>query len=828
MGSYNHKEIENKWSSKWYGVNLYKAEDFSPKPKKYILAEFPYPSGKALHAGHLMRFTLPDIYSRFLRSKGFNVMFPMGWDAFGLPAENYAVQTGINPAVTTKEIINEYRKSIYRVGYSIDTEREINTTDPKYYKWTQWIFLKFYKAGLAEYKEMPVWWCPELKTVLAEEEVLTDKEGYKISERGGCSVEKRMLKQWVLKIPRYAERLISGLDNIDFPESIKNAQKNWIGKSKGAKITYEIETPGIDKNKHVTVFTTRPDTNFGATFIVLAPEHELVSKITTLENKEAVFSYVEKTKNKSDLERISDNKDKTGVFTGSYALNRLNNSKIPIFISDYVLGNVGTGAVVGVPGSDVRDFLFAKKYNLPVIRVVVGNNKDTSEIINENQVEEGDGVMINSDFLNGLSVNDAINKIISYLEEKGWGERFTTYKLRDWVFSRQRYWGEPIPMIHTNNNTVEMVCDPDNSEEVNKYLPLILPEINDFNPTEDGLSPLENNVEWANTKDKKGNTAKRETNTMPNWAGSSWYYIRYCDPKNDNSIADLDKLKYWLPVDKYFGGAEHTTLHLLYSRFWHQFLYDQKCVPTPEPYSWRINGGLLLGPDGKKMSKSRGNTVEPIQIIDEYGADALRMAICFLGPYEDTYPWNLNCVKATAKLLSTIFNMKDKVSDKKQDDEINKAFHQMLKKITSMLEDLKMNTAISEIMIFVNKLKDKDYINIDLWKSFLIVLAPFAPFISEELWYLISKHSENEWLPNMSVHKQSWPVYDNNISKEDKLIIPIQINGKIREELLVSADISEDDLKKLVYINPKVKNYTSDKPIKKFIYIPGKIISIVI
>jgi len=383
-------------------------------------------------------------------------------------------------------------------------------------------------------------------------------------------------------------------------------------------------------------------------------------------------------------------------------------------------------------------------------------------------------------------------------------------------------------MIHTNNNTVEMVCDPDNSEEVNKYLPLILPEINDFNPTEDGLSPLENNVEWANTKDKKGNTAKRETNTMPNWAGSSWYYIRYCDPKNDNSIADLDKLKYWLPVDKYFGGAEHTTLHLLYSRFWHQFLYDQKCVPTPEPYSWRINGGLLLGPDGKKMSKSRGNTVEPIQIIDEYGADALRMAICFLGPYEDTYPWNLNCVKATAKLLSTIFNMKDKVSDKKQDDEINKAFHQMLKKITSMLEDLKMNTAISEIMIFVNKIKDRDYINIDLWKSFLIVLAPFAPFISEELWYLISKHSENEWLPNMSVHKQSWPVYDNNISKEDKLIIPIQINGKIREELLVSADISEDDLKKLVYINPKVKNYTSDKPIKKFIYIPGKIISIVI
>jgi leucyl-tRNA synthetase len=822
MSGYNHNEIENKWKNRWYEANLYKAEDFSSKPKKYILAEFPYPSGKTLHAGHVMRFTLPDVYSRYLRMRGFNVMFPMGWDAFGLPAENYAVKTGINPAITTREIIRDYRKSIYMMGYGVDIDREINTTDPKYYKWTQWIFLKFYKAGLAEYKEMPIWWCEKLRTVLSDEEVLTDKNGDKISERGEHPVERKMLKQWVLKIPKYAEKLIQGLDEVNFPDAIKNAQINWIGKSEGIIIHYQVE----NSNDIVTVFTTRPDTNFGATFIVLAPEHPLALKITTKENLDNVKKYIGKTSKKSELERLAEVKDKTGVFTGSYAINNLNGEKLPIYLADYALINVGTGAVVGVPGHDKKDFLFAKKFGLPIKRVVVGKDSDKSEIKSLEQVQEDEGMMINSGLLDGLEIHKAINKICDFLVEKGFGERYTTYKIRDWVFSRQRYWGEPIPVIHKEDSSIEPICDPDNPKEVKENLPLVLPEVSDFNPTPDGLSPLEKDKNWVLTKDKNGKPAKRETNTMPNWAGSCWYYIRYCDPKNDNEFADFDKLKYWLPVDKYFGGAEHTTMHLLYSRFWHKFLFDLKLVPTPEPYSGRLNGGLLLGPDGKKMSKSRGNVVEPIEIVEKFGADALRMSICFLGPYEDTYPWNDNGMKATSKLLSTIYGLRTKVTKNFTSGvKTLRAYNKLVKRLSSMYENLKMNTAVSEIMIFVNTIKNDEKISLDVWKGFIKVLAPIAPFIAEELWQEVNENSK--WTVEKSVHIQDWPKYDVSLASENVITLPIQINGKVRSEVEVESDSKEEEIRVKVLSDTKVIKNLNGKKIRRFIYVPKKIISIV-
>ncbi len=813
MGAYNHKEIENKWKDVWYKNNLYKAIDFSPKPKKYILAEFPYPSGKSLHVGHIMRYTLPDVYSRYLRMKGYNVMFPMGFDAFGLPSEIYAIKTGENPAKYTKRLIGDYKESLSKMGYGIDVEREFSTTDPKYYKWTQWIFLKLFKAGLAEYKETPIWWCEQLKTVLADEEVLTDKNGNKISERGEFTVERKMFKQWVLKIPQYAEKLIDGLKTVDFPEAIKTAQINWIGKSEGMNITFPI----ADFSESLTVFTTRPETIFGATFVVMAPEHKLVSKITSRECLKKINDYVAKAKNKSELERISQDKDKTGVFTGAYAFNEKTKTNIPIYIADYVLSGVGTGAIMGVPGHDKRDFEFAKKYDLPIVRVVIGEDGDSSEITKIEQVWEGEGQMYNSHFLDDLDTKAAAQKIMDYLEENGIGKRNTTYRIRDWVFSRQRYWGEPIPMLHKENGEIEPLCDPDKAEEVSQYLPLELPDVPDYNPTSDGSSPLDRNKEWVNTKDKNGNPVKRETNTMPNWAGSSWYYIRYCDPRNDKQFADPKLMKYWLPVDKYFGGAEHTTLHLLYSRFWHKFLYDQKLVPTPEPYAWRINGGILLGSDGKKMSKSKGNVVEPLEVIEKYGADALRMSICFLGPYEDTFPWNENSLKATSKLLNTIYSLKDRVLPKAQvSDSLNKSYNKLIKNMTYMYEALKMNTAVSEIMIFVNELKKEQQINENVWEGFIKVLAPLAPFIAEELW----KGKE-------SIHLQTWPTYNEKLLQNQNIAIPVQINGKVRGEINVSPESGESQIKEITLANEKIKNNLSGKEIIKFIYVPKKIISIV-
>lgn len=821
---YDHKGIETKWSTKWLQNNLYRAEDLAEKPKKYILAEFPYPSGKALHAGHMMRYTVPDVYARYLRMKGYNVLFPMGWDAFGLPAENYAVKTGVHPAETTQKAINNYKGSIQKMGYGIDWEREINTTDPKYYKWTQWLFLKFFEEGLAELREMPIWWCEKLRTVLSDEEVLTDKEGNKISERGEHPVERRMLKQWVLKITEYADKLIEGLEEVDFPESIKQAQINWIGKKEGAEIKFNIKNENTLETS-VRVFTTRPDTLYGVTFLVLAPEHELSETLAeNAENSEEIKKYLNEVTNKSDLERKTQ-KEKTGVFVkGFSAVHPFSEVKrdIPVLIADYVLTDYGTGAVMGVPAHDQRDLDFAIKYDLDIVPVIQAEEFE----LNETEAYEGEGLLINSAEFDGLDSLTARDRIIDKLENLDTGKRKTTYKLRDWLFSRQRYWGEPIPLIHTEDGEIEPICKTSDQACVNNKLPLKLPEVPDYTPSADGASPLEKNSEWVNTKDKKGRPAKRETNTMPNWAGSCWYYIRYLDPKNNEKFADKEKMKYWLPVDKYFGGAEHTTMHLLYSRFWHKFFYDQDLVPTSEPYKWRMNGGLLLGPDGTKMSKSKGNVISPMDIVEDYGADSLRAYICFLGPYTDTYPWNDNGIKATYRLAQTINKLKSRVTKEAEPEEsLCRKYHRLIKNVTEMFEDLKMNTSVSEIMIFVNELKEEKKIDVTMWKGFLKVIAPIMPFLAEELWQEVNDYKE--WSKEKSIHLQSWPEYKEELARKETFQIGIQINGKIRDDIEVERDEEEESIEKRVLKKEKVKKYVKDKEIKKFIYVPNKIVSIV-
>lgn len=815
MDVYNHSDVERKWKEKWSDVNLYKAVDFSEKKKKYILVEFPYPSGNALHAGHMMRYTVPDIYARYLRMSGYNVMFPMGWDAFGLPAENFAIKTGIHPAIKTEELITNYRDSFKSMGYGIDWDREIATTDPKYFKWTQWIFLKFYEAGLAEYREMPIWWCNELKTVLADEEVITDKEGNKISERGEFPVEKKLLKQWILKIPEYAEKLLEGLNEIDFPHAIKEAQRNWIGKSVGALVSFEV------LGNNIEVFTTRPDTLFGVTYLAIAPEHPLVQEfLKNAENGAEIQEYLNKVENKSDLDRQI-NKDKTGVLVkGITAKHPLNNGgkDIPIYVADYVLMDYGTGCVMGVPAHDERDWEFAKTFGIEIIHVIEGAN------FNENEVYLEDGKMINSDIYNGMESKDFFNKIIEILELEGKGKKKTTYKIRDWVFSRQRYWGEPIPLVHTELGEIKPICDVNDPESVRMNLPLELPQVPDFNPTSDGTSPLGRNEEWVNVE-FDGAKALRETNTMPNWAGSCWYYMRFIDPKNDNAFADMEKLKYWLPVDRYFGGAEHTTMHLLYSRFWHKFLYDLKLVPTSEPYQWRLNGGLLLGPDGKKMSKSKGNVVEPISYVEKYGADAIRMYICFMGPYEDTYPWDDNGVKATSRFINNLFMVKDILVDESSED-TKKAYNRMVKNVLGMYENLKMNTAVSEFMIFMNHVKKVESLGYSEWSGFLRLLAPMSPFITEELW--LNTVMKKDWSEENSIHVQPMPVYDEKYVMDSVVKIGIQINGKVRGILEIDVDADENTARELALKDENVNRYVDGKEIKKFIYVPGKIINIVV
>lgn len=811
--TYDHKKIEEKWKTHWVDDNIYEATDFSDKPKIYILAELPYPSGRALHIGHVMRYTLPDVYSRYLRMNGYNVMFPMGWDAFGLPGEQFAIQEGEHPSKLIDETVEYYRESVQRMGYSVDWNREIKTTDPKFYKWTQWIFLELFKNGLAEYKEMPVWWCEELKSVLADEEVINSKDGIKLSEKGNYPVEKRKFSQWVLKIPEYAEKLIEGLDEVDFPDSIKNAQRNWIGKSEGALIKFKVD------GKDFEVFTTRPDTLFGVTFIALAPEHPLVKELTEkCENPDEIKQYVEKAINKSDLERQT-LKEKTGSqFKGLEVEVPLTGKKVPIFVADYALMDYGTGIVMGVPAHDARDFDFAKAYDLPIIQVIEPGMKQELPF-------EDEGKVINSGEYNGINSKDFIKKITEDLEKEGLGKHDIEYKIRDWVFSRQRYWGEPIPLVHMEDGSIRQICDPDKLSEVEKTLPLNLPVLEDYTPTEDGSSPLERDQEWINTK-IDGQKAKRETSTMPTWAGSCWYYIRYIDAKNDKEFANYDKLKYWLPVDKYFGGAEHTTMHLLYSRFWHKFLYDQKLVPTPEPYQWRLNGGLMLGADGKKMSKSRGNVVEPMEVVDQYGADALRMTVLFLGPYEDVYPWNPRSITALSKFISTVYNLKDNISSDSASSESKKAFHKMLKNVTEMIEDLKMNTCVSEFMIFLNTIKNEKEINKEMYLDFIKVLAPFAPFICEEIWQELNGYKE--WEKQNSIHMQDWPKFDENLTKDEIITLPIQVNGKVRSEIQIGTELSEDKVKQMALSDEKVQKYLNNKEPKQIVYVRNRIVNIVI
>ena len=801
MDRYNFKEIENKYKNAWIEEKVSEAIDFSPKPKKYILVEFPYPSGAALHMGHMMRITPSDIYSRFLRMNGYNVLFPMGWDAFGLPAENYAIKTGIHPSETTKKSIKTMKDSLIDLGFSFDWDREISTIDPEYYKWTQWLFLKFFENNMAEYKEMPIWWCDELKTVLAEEEVLEDSNGNKISERGGHPVVRKNLKQWVLKIPQYAQKLLDGLDETEFPEAIKAAQANWIGRSEGAEVLFQVKNSA----EKIKIFTTRIDTIFGATFLVVSPENPILEKIVTSENNEAVLNYKENLKSKSEFERAELQKEKTGVFTGSYAINPLSKKEIPIYIGDFVLMTYGTGAIMGVPAHDERDFEFANKFKLEIIPVVTN---DKTELPNSEP-----GVLINSGEYNGQETEIAKQNLFNFIENNNLGNKKVNFKIRDWVFSRQRYWGEPIPLIHLEDGSII----------AEKNLPVVLPEVPDYTPTSDATSPLSKNLDWVNVT-IDGKKGKRETNTMPNWAGSSWYFLRYIDAKNPNEFASQDKLKYWLPVDNYFGGAEHTTMHLLYSRFWHKFFYDLGIVPTSEPYKWRMNGGLVLGPDGKKMSKSLGNVVDPMPVAANYGADAIRMGICFMGPIEDNFPWNENGVKACNKFLNNVWNLSSKiVSEKSQTQEV--AVNILIKNISTMYENLRFNTAVSELMIFVNHIKNDEKISKDVFLKFLKCLAPLAPFICEELF---QKINNTEFSKKSSIHLTEFPKVDENILASQKITIPVQINGKLIITLEVSRDLNQEEIFTQAKQNEKISKIIEGKDIKKIIFVPNKILSLII
>ena len=803
--AYNHKNIEKKWQDYWDSNKIFKTHDNLDKPKYYVLDMYPYPSGSGLHVGHPLGYIATDIIARYKRHKGFNVLHPMGWDAFGLPAEQYAIKTGTHPSITTRENVKNFKRQIKMLGFSYDWDREINTTDPNYYKWTQWIFIQLYNKGLAYEAEVPVNWCPELKAVLANEEVVDGK-----SDIGGFPVLRVPMRQWMLKITDYAESLLNGLDDLDWPQSIKELQRNWIGKSVGARIHFDI--PSI--NERLTVFTTRHDTLFGATYIVLAPEHPLVPKIVTDEQKDEVESYIEEAAKKSDLDRTQLNKNKTGVFLGKHALNPVNDAKMPIWISDYVIMGYGTGVIMAVPGQDQRDWDFAKKFDLKIIRTVQAPEGFNGEAYTE------DGPAVNSGFLDGLYIEDAKEKILNWLEKENKGERAIQYKLRDWLFSRQRYWGEPIPIVHKDGETIAI----DENE-----LPLELPEVDKYEPSGTGESPLANIKEWVEIKDSNNKIiALRETNTMPQWAGSCWYYLRFIDPKNDKMAWDNDKENYWMPVDLYIGGAEHAVLHLLYSRFWHHVLYDLGLVSTKEPFKKLFNQGMILGSDGTKMSKSRGNVINPDETVEIYGSDSLRIYEMFMGPLDKGKPWSTTglqgCSRFIKKLWSTLVDHEGKLSEhithEASDKETNQIFHQMIMKVSENLDNLHFNTCVSEFMIFTNHMQKLDKINIELVKTFIILINPFMPHLAQELWELIGETDELSF--------QKWPSYDKNVAQLDIITIAVQINGKRRSEIEISRNQTENDVVTKAKTDPKVSTYLKDSEIVKEIYIKEKILNIVI
>jgi len=800
---YNPKKIEKKWQEDWEKKKIYQAQDFSKKPKYYVMDMFPYPSGVGLHVGHFKGYTASDVLARFKMMNGFNVLHPMGWDAFGLPAENYAIKTGIHPEITTKKNIKKIKNQMQITGLSYDWSREINTTDPNYYQWTQWIFLKLFEKKLAYEATLPINWCPSCKTGLANEEVVDGN-----CERCGSQVGQKKLRQWVLKITSYADRLLKDLKEIDWPEPIKEMQKNWIGKSEGWEVDFQIK----DSDLKITVFTTRTDTLFGATYLVLAPEQKIIEKLKKeIRNYQIVKEYIEKTAKKLERERISEEKEKTGVrIEGITAVNPANGQEIPVFVADYVLVHYGKGAIMAVPAHDRRDFDFAQKLKLPILEVIQPKDKFEKE-----KFYEGEGILINSGQFNGLNSELAREKIGQFLNKKGLAKKAIHYKLRDWIFSRQRYWGEPIPVIHCQKCGVVPLSEKD--------LPLKLPKVKKYQPTGTGESPLANIKNWVNTKCPKCHgPAKRETNTMPQWAGSCWYYLRYLDPKNQKEIFNSKKEKYWMPVDFYIGGAEHAVLHLLYARFWHKFLYDLKIVSTKEPFLKLKNVGLVLAPDGQKMSKSKGNVISPDDIIKKYGADTLRSYEMFMGPFEQAIAWQEEGVRGVSRFLNRIWSLileckKNKESSQRATIEIEK----LNKKIEKDIESMKFNTALAAAMEFLNfALENKKEIGRKTIEKFLILLAPFTPHLTEELWHLLGNKN--------SIHNQSWPKYDAKLIQEEKVIFIVQVNGKLRDRVEVTTEISEKEIKELALSLKKVQNFISGKEIKKIILVPKKLINIVV
>lgn len=802
MKEYNPREIEKKWQDIWEEKRIFEASNDTTKKKFYALIEFPYPSGQGLHVGHPRPYTAMDIVARKRRLEGYNVLFPIGWDAFGLPTENYAIKNKIHPRIVTEQNIKRFKEQLKSIGFSFDWSREIDTTDPKYYKWTQWIFLKLFEKGLAYKKEMPINWCPSCKVGLANEEVVGGK-----CERCGSDVVRKVKNQWMLKITAYADRLIEDLETVDYMDKIKAQQINWIGRSTGMEIDFRIS----GKDDVLRVFTTRPDTIYGATYMVIAPEHPIIDKYKDIiENIDEIEKYREYVSKKSDIERTELAKEKTGVeIKGLKAINPVTQKEIPIWTSDYVLMSYGTGAIMAVPAHDTRDWEFAKKFNLPIVEVIKGGNVEE-----EAYTDTEHGIVVNSEIINGLEVKEAIEKISDWLEENGLGKRAVNYKLRDWVFSRQRYWGEPIPLVYCEK--CGWVPVPEDE------LPVMLPEVEHYEPTDTGESPLANIREWVETTCPKcGGKAERETDTMPQWAGSSWYFLRYVDPHNDNELASKEALDYWLPVDWYNGGMEHTTLHLLYSRFWHKFLYDIGVVSTVEPYKKRTSHGMILGENNEKMSKSRGNVVNPDDIVREYGADTLRTYEMFIGDFEKSVPWSENGVKGCRRFLERVWRLQEiVVPGDSYTKELETKIHKTIKKVSEDYETLKFNTAIAALMSLLNDFNSHGKITAADFKTFLILLNPVAPHITEELWQLCGFEG--------MLHESKWPVYDEEKTIEEQIEMPIQINGKVRGTIMVPVDSTEDMIKGKIRENQNLMRYLEGKQIVKEIFVKGKIYNIVV
>ena len=795
--SYDHKKIEEKWRKYWEENKTFKTDvwDFS-KPKFYALDMFPYPSGVGLHAGHPEGYTATDIVARMKKMQGYNVLHPMGFDSFGLPAEQYAIDTGHHPNEFTLKNIDYFRNQLVQLGFGYDWDREIQTSSPDYYKWTQWIFKRLVEEGLARCVDMPVNWCEELGTVLANDEVIDGK-----SERGGFPVVRKNMKQWIIDMPKYAERLLDGLNEIDWPESTKEIQRNWIGKSIGAEVKFEVD----GTSESFVVFTTRCDTLFGATYCVLSPEHPLVDKITTPEQKEAVENYKAECAKKSDLERTELNKDKTGVFTGSYAINPVNGVKIPIWISDYVLVTYGTGAIMAVPAHDERDYAFAKKFGLDIIQVLEGGDISKEAYV-------GDGLHINSGFLDGMNKQDSIDKMIAWLEERNLGTKKINYKIREWIFARQRYWGEPMPVVHMEDG--DIVCLKD------EELPLILPDLTDYK-AHDGNAPLANAIDWVNVS-IDGKKGKRDTNTMPGSAGSSWYFLRYIDPHNDKELADKELMKHWMPVDLYVGGPEHAVGHLLYSRMWNKFLFDKGIAPTEEPFKKLVHQGMILGENGIKMGKRYPEyAVNPLDVVNEFGADTLRLYEMFMGPLEADKPWSKTGVEGSRKFLERVYRLFEsgKVTEEPNKN-LEKVYHQTVKKVTNDYETLSFNTAISQMMIFINAAYKEDSLPREYAEGFVKLLNPVSPFITEELWEMLG-HKE-------TIANEPWPTFDETKTIDDEIEIPVQVNGKVRGKVMVSKDASKEEVEEAVKNNDDIKKFTDGKEIVKEIYIPGRMYTIVI